>query len=75
MGFFTKGAITDNHALNPNELLTRREMDVFARSAEDLPTQTTARKLNISTVGSHIENIKEKFGFSHYRDLAIFAVK
>ena len=56
--------------------LTNRELEVFRLIGDGLSSKEIARRLNLSikTVGTHRENIKEKFQLKHYTQLVTFAV-
>ncbi len=56
--------------------LTNRELEVFRLIGDGLESKEIAERLNLSikTVGTHRENIKEKFDLKHYTELVKFAV-
>lgn len=56
--------------------LTNRELEVFRLIGDGLESKEIADRLNVSvkTVGTHRENIKEKFNLKHYTELVKFAV-
>ncbi|SMC65509.1 two component transcriptional regulator, LuxR family [Desulfocicer vacuolatum DSM 3385] len=58
------------------DILTNRELEVFRLIGDGLESREIAQRLNLSikTVGSHRENIKEKFHLKHYTELVKFAV-
>ena len=56
--------------------LTNRELEIFRLIGDGLESKEIADRLNVSikTVGTHRENIKEKFNIKHYTELVKFAV-
>ncbi|MBT3387662.1 MAG: response regulator transcription factor [Desulfobacula sp.] len=56
--------------------LTNRELEVFRLIGDGLESKEVAERLNLSikTVGTHRENIKQKFNLKHYTELVKFAV-
>ncbi|MCP3875347.1 MAG: response regulator transcription factor [Desulfobacteraceae bacterium] len=56
--------------------LTNRELEVFRLIGDGLESKEIAERLSLSikTVGTHRENIKEKFNLKHYTELVKFAV-
>lgn len=56
--------------------LTNRELEIFRLIGDGLESKEIADRLKVSikTVGTHRENIKEKFNIKHYTELVKFAV-
>ena len=57
---------------NPREILSDREMEVFALIGQGIGTRDLAIKLSVSikTIESHKEHIKNKLSLSSYSELA-----
>ncbi len=64
------------HDSSSLDKLTNRELEVFRLIGDGLESKEIAKRLNLSikTVGTHRENIKEKFNLKHYTELVKFAV-
>ncbi len=56
--------------------LTNRELEIFRLIGDGFESKEIAERLHLSikTVGTHRENIKEKFNLKHYTELVKFAV-
>jgi len=68
---------SDNHLLDPYELLTNRERETLQLAAEGLTSAEIAERLCISrrTVELHRANFMEKLNLRHQTDLVRYAIK
>jgi two-component system invasion response regulator UvrY len=57
--------------------LSEREFDVFIRLARGTSVQRIAEDLNLSpsTVGTHLYNVKQKFGVANQSELTLIAIR
>ncbi len=64
------------HSSSPRSLLSDRELEVFERLGEGLPTRQVAEALHLSvkTIESHRASIKKKLGLSNANELVRQAV-
>ena len=66
-----------NGEKSPIEVLSEREFGVFIQLAKGSSVNQIAEMLNISprTVGTHLYNVKQKFGVANQAELALIAVR